>query len=146
MVDRPIYHLGITNALLTLFWILALCPTAALALDTKKPLAEFMHQTWSVDNGLPQSTVLGISQTTDGYVWFATHEGVARFDGLVFTVFDESNTPVLRGSGISALLARKDGSLSGRSAGRVDFRSDRGCHRCIVGRYHREWLGAHLQR
>lgn len=111
MVDRPVYHLGITNALLTLFGILALCPTAALALDTKKPLAEFMHQTWSVDNGLPQSTVLGISQTTDGYVWFATHEGVARFDGLVFTVFDESNTPVLRGSGISALLARKDGSL-----------------------------------
>ncbi|MEP7157270.1 MAG: two-component regulator propeller domain-containing protein, partial [Betaproteobacteria bacterium] len=76
-----------------------------------KPLAEFMHQTWSVDNGLPQSTIRGISQTTDGYLWFATHEGVARFDGLVFTVFDEGNTPSLHGSGVSALLAQKDGGL-----------------------------------
>lgn len=90
--------------------LLLIAPTA-LALDTKKPLAEYMHQTWSVDNGLPQSTIRGISQTTDGYVWFATHEGVARFDGLVFTVYDEGNTPVLHGSGVSALLAQKDGGL-----------------------------------
>ena len=103
--------LRLFTALLTLLWALALSAIPALALDTKKPLAEFMHQTWSVDNGLPQSTILGISQTTDGYVWFATHEGLARFDGLVFTVFDESNTPALRGSGISALLAQKDGGL-----------------------------------
>ncbi len=83
----------------------------AHALDTKKPLAEFMHRTWSVDNGLPQSTIRAISQTTDGYLWFATHEGAARFDGLVFTIFDEANTPALRGSGVSAMLAQKDGSL-----------------------------------
>jgi len=89
---------------------LLLAPVAH-ALDTKKPLAEFMHQTWSVDNGLPQSTIRGISQTNDGYVWFATHEGVARFDGLLFSVFDEGNTPALHGSGVSALLAQKDGGL-----------------------------------
>ncbi len=83
----------------------------AQSLDTKKPLAEYMHQTWSVDNGLPQSTIRAISQTTDGYLWFATHEGAARFDGLAFTIFDEANTPTLHGSGVTALLAQKDGSL-----------------------------------
>ena len=91
--------------------VFLLLPPPALALDTKKPLTDFMHQTWSVDNGLPQSTVRGISQTTDGYLWFATHEGVARFDGLAFTVFDESNSPALRGGGVVALLAKKDGGL-----------------------------------
>lgn len=83
----------------------------AHSLDTKKPLAEYVYQNWSVDDGLPQSTVRAITQTTDGYLWFATHEGVARFDGLVFTIFDEANTPTLRGSGVTALLAQKDGSL-----------------------------------
>ena len=97
--------------LLTLGCVFALAAFPAPALDTNKPLAEFMHQSWSVDNGLPQSTIRGISQTTDGYVWFATHEGVARFDGIVFTVFDEANAPALRGSGVTALLAQKDGSL-----------------------------------
>ncbi|MCY7387358.1 MAG: diguanylate cyclase [Burkholderiales bacterium] len=98
----------IVVASLFLFALFA-CPVAAL--DTKKPLAEFMHQTWSVDNGLPQSTIRDICQTKDGYLWFATHEGVARFDGLVFTVFDESNAPVLSGSGVVALLAQNDGGL-----------------------------------
>ena len=105
--------------------VFLLLPPPALALDTKKPVADFMHQTWSVDNGLPQSTVRGISQTTDGYLWFATHEGVARFDGLAFAVFDESNSPALRGSGVVALLAQKDGGLllGLRDGGLVRFHS-----------------------
>ena len=83
----------------------------ALALDPAKAIGDFIHESWSVDDGLPQSTIRSMAQTRDGYVWFATHEGVARFDGRKFTVFDESNTPVLRGSGIVALRETRDGSL-----------------------------------
>ncbi len=103
---RP--HFELLAAMLAL-----LCAVSfpAAALDAKKPLAEFMHQTWSVDNGLPQSTIRGIGQTNDGYLWFATHEGVARYDGVTFTVFNEANAPALRGSGVTALLAQKDGGL-----------------------------------
>jgi diguanylate cyclase (GGDEF)-like protein len=81
------------------------------ALDSAKPISDFIHETWSVDDGLPQSTVRSIAQTRDGYVWFATHEGAARFDGRKFTVFSEANTKALRGSGIAALRAARDGSL-----------------------------------
>ncbi len=104
-------HFPAVSSLLSCLCVVALFAADTFALDTKKPLADFMHQTWSVDNGLPQSTIRGISQTRDGYLWFATHEGVARFDGLAFTVFDEANTPVLRGSGVTALLAQSDGGL-----------------------------------
>lgn len=83
----------------------------ALALDPAKPIGDFIHESWSVDDGLPQSTIRSMAQTRDGYLWFATHEGVARFDGRKFTVFDEANTPVLRGSGIVALRETRDGSL-----------------------------------
>ena len=90
---------------------LAAMPVLALALNVNKPIGDFIHETWSVDDGLPQSTVRSIAQTRDGYMWFATHEGVARFDGRKFTVFNEASTPVLKGSGIAALRETRDGSL-----------------------------------
>ena len=82
-----------------------------LALDTSRPLSDLTHQTWSVDEGLPHSTVRSVAQTPDGYLWFATHEGAARFDGMAFSVFNQVNAPALRGSGVASLLTMKDGSL-----------------------------------
>jgi ligand-binding sensor domain-containing protein len=49
---------------------------------------------WSADDGLPQNVIRGIAQTPDGYLWIATLDGLARFDGLHFTVFNRSNTPI----------------------------------------------------
>ncbi len=82
-----------------------------LALDTKKPLSDLMHQSWSVDDGLPHSTVRAVAQTPDGYLWFATHEGAARFDGFNFTTFSQENAPALTGSGVASLLTTRDGAL-----------------------------------
>jgi diguanylate cyclase (GGDEF)-like protein len=84
---------------------------ATHALNPNKPLHEFVHVSWSVDKGLPQSTVRAIAQTSDGYLWLATHEGLIRFDGRQFLTFNEANAPALAGNGISALLAAKDGAL-----------------------------------
>ena len=46
------------------------------------------HQAWSSENGLPQNSVHQILQTRDGYLWIATERGVARFNGIQFTVPD----------------------------------------------------------
>jgi diguanylate cyclase (GGDEF)-like protein len=83
----------------------------ANAINPNIPLADLVHDTWTVDNGLPQSTIRDIARTRDGYLWFATHEGVARFDGRQFAIFNEANTPALRGSGVASLLEAKDGGL-----------------------------------
>ena len=83
----------------------------AVALNIAKPLSDLTHQSWSVDEGLPHSTIRSIAQTPDGYMWFATHEGAARFDGLSFSVFDQNNAPALRGSGVASMLVLKDGGL-----------------------------------
>ena len=34
-----------------------------------------------------------IVQTRDGYLWFTTFDGLVRFDGVRFTVFNKSNCP-----------------------------------------------------
>src|SRR5262252_6133599 len=52
-------------------------------------------KTWNTENGLPQNTVAKIVQTADGYLWCATFDGLARFDGARFKIFRTSNTPAL---------------------------------------------------
>ena len=42
---------------------------------------------WTIEDGLPTSTVQDIAQTPDGYLWLATTGGLARFDGVRFEVF-----------------------------------------------------------
>jgi diguanylate cyclase (GGDEF)-like protein len=104
-------------------WVFA--TPLARALEPTKPIADYVHETWTVDSGLPQGTIRTMVQTTDGYIWFGTHEGLARFDGHEFTVFDEGNTPVLKGGSISALAQTRDGNLyiGLRDGGLVRYRS-----------------------
>jgi len=54
--------------------------------------AQYRIESWTIDNGLPQNTVRSIVQTRDGYLWFTTYDGLVRFDGINFRVFDKSNT------------------------------------------------------
>ena len=51
---------------------------------------------WGTGEGLlPQSSIISMTQTRDGYLWLGTRNGLVRFDGVHFTVFDESTTPEL---------------------------------------------------
>src|SRR6185295_2656385 len=81
------------------------------ALDPLKRISQYGHDWWEIEQGLPQSTVHAIAQTRDGYLWVGTQEGLARFDGLRFTVFDKRNTPEISHDFIRALLEGRDGSL-----------------------------------
>src|SRR5579862_3473461 len=55
--------------------------------------SQFRSTQWTADSGLPQNIIRGVAETPDGYLWIATLNGVARFDGVRFTVFNRSNTP-----------------------------------------------------
>lgn len=112
----PIYRIRYT--LLSLFSRLgALCLLAflagqpAFALDPAKKITQYGHEVWQREQGLPQNSVWAIAQTPDGYLWFGTEEGLARFDGVAFTVFDKGNTPEIRNNVIYALLVDRQGTL-----------------------------------
>jgi signal transduction histidine kinase/ligand-binding sensor domain-containing protein len=66
---------------------------------------------WTSDLGLPQNSVRGIVQTPDGFLWVATLNGLARFDGMQFDIFDKSNAPGMSSSRISTMRSGKDGDL-----------------------------------
>jgi signal transduction histidine kinase/ligand-binding sensor domain-containing protein len=67
-------------------------------------LQTLSHQSWSTEDGLPQNSIHSIAQTSDGYIWVGTEEGLARFDGLQFKVFDRQTDPVLKSSDICCLV------------------------------------------
>jgi ligand-binding sensor domain-containing protein len=60
-------------------------------------------QSWSTDEGVPQNSVHAILQTADGFLWVATEGGLARFDGLNFRVFQQSNESAFTSDDISCL-------------------------------------------
>jgi ligand-binding sensor domain-containing protein len=81
-----------------------------LALDPHKELTQYSASVWTQQQGLPQDAIRAITQTTDGYLWIGTDEGLARFDGYEFVFFNhDRGAPV--SSSISALAAGRDGSL-----------------------------------
>lgn len=86
-------------------------PSTGRALEPDTPITQFGHDVWQQSDGLPQNSVEAIAQTLDGYLWFGTEEGLARFDGLRFVVFTRDGAAGLRHDSIKALLAARDGSL-----------------------------------
>ncbi|MGD2091964.1 MAG: two-component regulator propeller domain-containing protein [Candidatus Aminicenantes bacterium] len=82
-----------------------------LSLDPTREIQEYNLETYTTEDGLPQSSVLTIVQTQDGYLWLGTYEGVARFDGIGFRLFDTANTPEMDSNRIKALLEDSKGNL-----------------------------------
>lgn len=60
------------------------------------PLAmtdEYRGFSFGKEHGLPDDDVRDILQTRDGSLWILTQQGLARFDGTGFIVFDRANNP-----------------------------------------------------
>ena len=80
--------------------------------------AQYHFDSWTTDNGLPQNGIRAITQTPDGYLWFTTFDGLVRFDGVKFTVFDKNNTNGIINNRFVTMQAFADGSVwAGSEAG-----------------------------
>jgi diguanylate cyclase (GGDEF)-like protein len=72
----------------------------------------FEHLT--VEDGLPHATVLSVLQDQDGFMWFATADGITRYDGVNFTTFrhDLKNLEnSLSNNNTFALIQTRDGRI-----------------------------------
>jgi ligand-binding sensor domain-containing protein len=61
--------------------------------------SEYLVDTWQTERGLPDNFVNAIAQTPEGYLWVATFNGLARFNGVEFVASK------------ALLLVRKDGAI-----------------------------------
>ncbi len=73
--------------------------------------SEYQFDHWTTDEGLPQNEVNAIVQTRDGYLWLATFDGLVRFDGQQFKVFNKGNTKGISYSRFDRLFEDRFGTL-----------------------------------
>ena len=109
--------------LVLLATVLSWGPEAA-AVSPDRPMKQYSLSSWETRDGLPHNTVQSLAQTPDGYLWVATVEGLARFDGFRFKIFDRTNTEALTRNDIQSLYASRDGSLwiSAYGSGLIRYR------------------------
>jgi|WetSurMetagenome_2_1015567.scaffolds.fasta_scaffold16318_2 diguanylate cyclase (GGDEF)-like protein len=117
-----------TAAVLLLFLaVLAVPGESALALNPKRPVTHYAREVFRREIGLPQDSVNAVCQSADGYLWLGTDDGLARFDGMTFDVFDQANTSALRQFPISAICESPGGVLwIGTNGGGILRRSPQG--------------------
>jgi ligand-binding sensor domain-containing protein/signal transduction histidine kinase/CheY-like chemotaxis protein len=83
----------------------------ALALDPSRQPSQYVLDNWQISEGLPQTSAMAIARTPDGYLWVGTQEGLARFDGVRFTVFDTNSEPAFADNYVSALFVDRAARL-----------------------------------
>ncbi len=81
------------------------------ALQPNKPFEQYVLDAWSLEQGLPQITVLAITQDADNYIWVGTQAGIARFDGVSFESFSQEDTPELSGNFTHGLKTDSQGRV-----------------------------------
>jgi ligand-binding sensor domain-containing protein/signal transduction histidine kinase len=101
---------------------LLLGSAAAWALDPHKAITQLAHSSWRDE--LPQNTIHTTLQTRDGYLWFGTYEGLVRFDGVRFVVFDAARSKDLRGTSVVHLAEDAGGRLWIATNGGLTVRED----------------------
>lgn len=106
------------------FW--TLCGVAFVSVSVRaQQTATLGHQSWSTENGLPQNSVHQIFQSRDGYLWIATEDGVARFNGVDFRIFNHENSPAFTSSDICCFAQSATGPLwIGTADGILEYSSD----------------------
>lgn len=75
---------------------------------------EYAFKHLNVEDGLSQSSVLGIAQDARGFIWFGTRFGLNKYDSQTFKVYkNQKGNPksLSYASYLSSLLSLKDGAL-----------------------------------
>ena len=92
--------------------LLALAALPALrAVDSSRHISQYGHTAWLRKDGFLSGIPRVITQTTDGYLWIGTTEGLSRFDGVRFVPWAPPAGQSIPSDRINYLLAARDGSL-----------------------------------
>ncbi|MEP5944696.1 MAG: hypothetical protein ABJ356_09060, partial [Balneola sp.] len=62
--------------------------------------SQYQIRNYSIKDGLPINSANQITHQTDGFIYVATNDGLVRFDGDRFVVFDTNSDPTMQSNRI----------------------------------------------
>ncbi len=102
--------------------LLMLLPSSA---DVRPAQNQYATRAWTMKDGLPHSAVTSILQSQKGYLWLATQDGLARFDGFRFETYQRKWHPDLLSDRILSLMEDSGGTFwVGSDAGLQIFENE----------------------
>ncbi len=104
------------SSLLFTFFVLffpqvIICQAPTYYLNPEKSLVQYNTQSWTTNQGLPTNSLLSIFQSSDGFLWIGSYDGLIRFDGHEFKVFNKSNTQNFNSNTIRGIAEDSKGTL-----------------------------------
>jgi len=91
-------------------WLVSVGVVMAMLAPLASARPSWFIRNWQSDAGLPDNTVIGMTQSPDGFLWVATKTGLTRFDGVQFRPWAVTVDGVQAGA-CKAVLADRRGRL-----------------------------------
>jgi len=60
------------------------------------PMTKMVMKNWTGDDGLISNNLTSVNQTDDGFIWVTSFNGVHRFNGATFKLYDKENVNFLK--------------------------------------------------
>lgn len=70
------------------FWLILLLLSLRISAEESTVPPSLLVRVWQSQDGLPGNVVRSVVQASDGFLWVATAEGLARFDGFEFELIE----------------------------------------------------------
>ena len=103
-------RLSVVRVLEACLFFALVCSCSAASGSSDRTIVQFAHTAWGPKEGAP-SPVTALAQTSDGYLWVGSSDGLFRFDGITFERYEPlSGGPFPIGT-VSALMALPNGDL-----------------------------------
>ncbi len=88
-------------------------------------VSQYLHTSWTSQEGFFKGGIHAITQTPDGYLWLLSESGgFLKFDGVRFSEWKPSSSHDLPSKPLFRLLASRDGSLWIGGIGLAEFKAN----------------------
>src|SRR5262249_35759291 len=87
-------------------------------------VSQYLHASWSAQDGFFTGGIQSVAQTTDGYLWVSSTEGLLRFDGVRFVEWTPPSGDSLPHEPLEHLLGSRNGSLWMAGTGLAELKAD----------------------
>ncbi len=80
-------------------------------IDPREPIKNLVMDHWTGDDGLISNNLTSVCQNPDGFLWITSFNGMLRFDGNSFFLYDKENVPILQSNGVYRSFHDRDGNI-----------------------------------